>query len=407
MHRTAPPVLCAAELVPGFAVLPPLALQVERQLCGAPLLSYGGLHLLLQGGHLGPHAAQLCLGCAPQGVLVPQPAWNAPKHNCMATRWCCSPASKGQLQACLMLSASGAGLLCLMLHELTVISCSAQYTCSLHAGQHTLLGPVQWRQGLTASEGREAFSVPARLAQSRLCSPYEAARMGSVRTGAALAEQGRHASAGVSHQNGQRAAAALPHPHLRCSSMTRLLWAPSICSRAAVSCARRSRTSICAARGWQGQRSEKCWQAFQHCCASAKQVGKHVCRDPKPPSPPVGCSYDGGHRLASNMGFICKKAVQQPTPRSCSCLSSAVWAARSARMASMSCTRAVRSRGQCFCWAQQAASQVCGQMFQVHAQVALGSQSVCGWPPLSQHGWCCGCKPQSRAPPWCWPGACG
>ena len=78
------------------------------------------------------------------------------------------------------------------------------------------------------------------------------------------------------------------------------------------------------------------------------------------------------HRLAAAMmvgiacfkhGFICKKAVQQPTPRSCSCLSSAVWAARSARMASMSCTRAVRSRGQCFCWAQQAASQVCGQMF--------------------------------------------
>lgn len=88
-----------------------------------------------------------------------------------------------------MLSASGAGLLCLMLHELTVISCSAQYTCSLHAGQHTLLGPVQWRQGLTASEGREAFSVPARLAQSRLCSPYEAARMGS--SGQALHWQSR------------------------------------------------------------------------------------------------------------------------------------------------------------------------------------------------------------------------
>ena len=74
MNRTAPPALCAAKLVPGLAVLPPLAIQVERQLRSAPLLSYGGLHLLFEGSHLGPHAAQLCLGRAPQGVLVPQPA---------------------------------------------------------------------------------------------------------------------------------------------------------------------------------------------------------------------------------------------------------------------------------------------------------------------------------------------
>ena len=207
------------------------------------------------------------------------------------------------------------------------------------------------------------------MAQFQLDSPHVATRWcwvsrsssGIVRTGAALAMQGRHASATVYNQNGQRPAAALPQPHLRCSSATRLLWAPSSCSRAAVSCARRSRTSICAKPGWQGQQINLAGSPSSTAVLQAKQVCKHVCREPKPRSQQLPRSFDCGHLLLheTNMASsVTGQLSHAPTPRSCSCLSSAAWAARSARMASMSCTGAARSRGQCFCRAQQAALQV-------------------------------------------------